>query len=390
MKKLRIGIIGLGGRVRGDLIKTYAHHPQVEFTAICDKADGLCELTLEEDKDYLPKDVKVYRDYEVMRKEAPYDALLVACDPDVQVDIACDAMERGIHVMTEVPAAYTIEQCQKLVDTVEKTGAKYQLNEQTRYWDFFEKWRQMQQNGEFGKIIYAEGEYLHFEPEWDLFVNIHTGRTVRTNDPSYHQNPDYVPSWRYRFFGHPILYLPHTLSPLLSVTGGRIDYVSCMSTKNESYSFPGFAMRDIETAVMHNTNDVVFNVRASFTSPHGGRWGTGNHWYQIKGSRASVEWQRSTLDTPKLWTPENDWQSMEKEWVVAREDTDDEIKNSGHGGSDWWPITHFIDAVFHDKTPPMDVYKAVETAAPAILAAESADKGGIRLEVPDFRKKSNK
>ena len=33
----------------------------------------------------------------------------------------------------------------------------------------------------------------------------------------------------------------------------------------------------------------------------------------------------------------------------------------------------------------MDVYRAVETAAPAILAAESAEKGGIMLEVPDFR-----
>jgi hypothetical protein len=34
----------------------------------------------------------------------------------------------------------------------------------------------------------------------------------------------------------------------------------------------------------------------------------------------------------------------------------------------------------------MDVYRAVETAAPAILAAKSAREGGILIEVPDFRK----
>ena len=46
---------------------------------------------------------------------------------------------------------------------------------------------------------------------------------------------------------------------------------------------------------------------------------------------------------------------------------------------------YFVEAIRQDKTPPMDVYRAVETAAPAILAVESAKKGGVMLEVPDFR-----
>jgi hypothetical protein len=46
---------------------------------------------------------------------------------------------------------------------------------------------------------------------------------------------------------------------------------------------------------------------------------------------------------------------------------------------------YFMDAILNDKTPPMDIYLALETAAPAILAAESARKGGILIEVPDFR-----
>ena len=50
-------------------------------------------------------------------------------------------------------------------------------------------------------------------------------------------------------------------------------------------------------------------------------------------------------------------------------------------------FVNFADAILNDLTPPMDVYRAVETAAPAILAAESARQGGILLQVPDFRKK---
>jgi hypothetical protein len=32
-----------------------------------------------------------------------------------------------------------------------------------------------------------------------------------------------------------------------------------------------------------------------------------------------------------------------------------------------------------------DVYRAMDTAAPAILAAESIDRGSVPLRVPDFR-----
>jgi gentisate 1,2-dioxygenase len=49
------------------------------------------------------------------------------------------------------------------------------------------------------------------------------------------------------------------------------------------------------------------------------------------------------------------------------------------------PLDARVDAILNDKTPPMDVYRAVESAAPAILAAKSAEMGGVRLDVPDFR-----
>ena len=53
------------------------------------------------------------------------------------------------------------DRCWKLVNAVKSTGVKYQLAEQTRYWNFIQEWRKMAAAGEFGKIYYAEGEYLH-------------------------------------------------------------------------------------------------------------------------------------------------------------------------------------------------------------------------------------
>lgn len=47
--------------------------------------------------------------------------------------------------------------------------------------------------------------------------------------------------------------------------------------------------------------------------------------------------------------------------------------------------TGFRDAVLGGKPLAFDVYGAIDTATPAIFAAESIDRGSIPLQVPDFR-----
>ena len=382
MKKIKIAFLGVGPRGHG-LINTYKNHEKIEFTAVCDSQDGLAEQVAA--SCFPDGSVKAYKSYETMLKESKIDLLMIAIDPDIQVDYAVDAMNCGIHVMTEVPAAYSIKQCADLVNAVEKTGAKYQLNEQTRYWHFIKEFREMAKLNEFGKIIYAEGHYQHYLPAYDDFIDIKTGRHTGSVDSCLFIDPDLRQSWRGRNFRNPIFYLPHTLSPLLSVTGGRITKVACFGTRPLSYVAEGFNYRDMQHAIMYNSDDILFSVRASFTMPHGDNNLTGCHWYQVKGTKASVETPRSVLDSGKKWTAETGWNDMPQQ----TEDSEAEahIKNSGHGGADFYPLDAMINAILNDETPPMDVYKAVETAAPAIIAAQSCEKGGVMLEVPDFRKK---
>ena len=387
-KKVRLGLVGTSARCHS-LMESYHHHPQLDIVACCDTAAGKAENFVGIFKAITGRDdLRAYGSYEDMIQNEALDAVLITCDPDVQVDVAVDAMNRGIHVMTEVPAAFSIAQCEKLVDAVEKTGCKYQLAEQTRYWKFIQDWRAMAERGEFGHIIFADGEYLHYEPAWDNFVDRKTGHRVVSSDTTYYANPDYRLSWRGWLWRNPIFYLPHTLSPLLSVTGGRITKVACFGTRPLSYGTEGMCTRDIQNAIMYNDADTVFSVRTGYSSPYGQKAQTGAHWYQIKGTERSVEWARSTIDTPKMYTPvkgthDGEWKAMD--WTCADPDAPDYIKEAPHGGTDYYPIYYFVDAILNDKTPPMDVYKAVETAAPAILAAQSCEQGGVMLEVPDFR-----
>ena len=98
----------------------------------------------------------------------------------------------------------------------------------------------------------------------------------------------------------------------------------------------------------------------------------------------SVESSRTTLDPMKMYRADkNEWKFMD--WGTVDLDAPEYIRNATHGGADYYPILYFIEAILNDTTPPMDVYKAVETAAPAILAVKSCEMGGALLEVPDFR-----
>ena len=388
MKKVKLGVLGCGVRIDG-LISCYALNPAVEFTAFCDYADGLAEKVAKKYQDITGIKAAVYTDYEKMMQDKNFDGLLITVDPDYQVDYACDAMERGVHVMTEVPCCTKIEDCYKLVETVEKTKMKYQLAEQTRYWYFIQEWKKLADAGELGKLLMVEGQYLHYEKKWDYFMHKKTKLHDTVEDGALANDPDREIAWRYRLFKHPIFYLPHTLSPLLSITGGRIEKVACFGTKEQSYCAQGIAVRDIESAIMYNSNDVIFNVRAGFTSPHSTQEGTHAHWYNVKGTKGSVEWARASKENPKIWTLADGWKER-PDWTLEvpyGKDTEEFIKHGAHGGADGYPLKHFVEAIVNDTTPLMDVYKAVETAAPAILAAKSSELGGVMLEVPDFRKR---
>ncbi len=390
MEKVRMAIIGSGSRWTG-LDQFFVKCPNLEIVAICDFAEGAADDAAARIQKMTGNTPAVYHSYEELAKNAVYDASFIMIDPDIQVQFAVAEMDRGIHVMTEVPAAFTIDQCWDLVKAVKRNGVKYQLGEQTRYWSFIKEWRKMAERGDFGKIYYAEGEYLHYAEHWDLFRYKDTKKHFWYKDNSCENDPNVERAWRYRFFQHPILYLPHELSPLLSITGGRIDKVSCLSTRPADSYHQYENIRDMECALMHNSNGSIFSLRAGFTSPHGHKKDTYCHWYQIKGTECSVEWARSNLehDEPKLYTLKDGW-VKQPGWVCEDPNADaadifEELKDQGHGGVDYLPIYYFVKSILNDTTPPMDVFKAVEAAAPAILAAESAEKGGITLDVPDFR-----
>jgi predicted dehydrogenase len=260
------------------------------------------------------------------------------------------------------------------------------LNEGVRYRPFIEQWKALREDGTLGKIVYAEGQYFHGMTDVRFYVDPVTGAQLSLEEARRHPNPKKSRVWN---TPHPILYLPHELSPLLRVLDDRVTAVSCMGTNpRQSYAREFLDRPDLETALMHTAGDTILRLSCCFTIMQPRKPITSRHWYSVMGSKGSVETQRTHHDQMKLLLAGDDGHNELAEeawWDYDPAKTPAEALASGHEGADYWPIRYFLDAVLQDTTPELDIYKAAETAAPAIIAARSAELDGVRLEVPDFR-----
>ncbi|MHB0939914.1 MAG: Gfo/Idh/MocA family protein [Armatimonadota bacterium] len=377
MDEIRIGIVGLGHRARGAWIPQMLDIPGFRFTAVCDWIEPLQEQALS----LIPyrQDVRAFTRYEDLLAWDGIDAVALCVRRMDQGALAAQALEAGKHVHAEVPAAHSIDDCWRIVLATERTGKLYHLGEQVRYSGFIEAWKGLVASGRIGRIVYAEGQYIGYYGTYAFFQDYATGKQYPIEELADH--PNAKPTVLHTM--PPIHYLPHELSPLLKVLDDRVVQVVGMSTEAPSWNHPEIGQPDLQVALMKTEKGSILRLACGFTCPvpHGQ-----HHWYHLHGTRGRVEMARSGDEKPKLWIADEQMhEPAQIDWRWERTDGTPEALASGHGGTDYYAHASFRDALLHGKAPELDVYRAMDTAAPAILAADSIDGGSIPLLVPDFR-----
>ena len=377
MDEIRIGLAGLGRRGLG-----WLHMLQridgFRVAAICDPVVPLHEAALDLLDEH--SQVNTYASYEDMLGDPRVDAVALCVRCEEQGALAAMALEAGKHVNAEVPAAHTVEDCWRIVVAAERTGLVYQLAEQTRHWGFVDAWRDMVSEGRLGRVVYCEGQYFGYYGAKQFYWDPETGRHFGLDELSDH--PEARPNWRAKF--PPIHYLPHELSPMLKVLGDRVIEVTAMSTGSPSYSHSEVPKPDMQVALMKTERDAILRMATGFTQPVS--HDRGHHWYQVIGTRGSVEWKRSGRGCGLMWTAGTQMHDMaEMNWRLERTDAPSEAKGFGHNEADYYVHVAFRDAVLGLRPLGFDVYQAIDTALPAILAAESIDSGSMLIPVPDPR-----
>ena len=163
IENVRIGFVGLGVRAKR-AVHRMMHIDGCEVVALCDfveeninDANGI----IAKSGHAAPVTFTGEDGWKKLCELPNVDLVYICTDWASHADIAVYAMQNGKHVATEVPAATTIADCWRLVDTAEAMQRHCIMLENCCYDEFELCTINMAQQGVLGEIIHAEGSYLH-------------------------------------------------------------------------------------------------------------------------------------------------------------------------------------------------------------------------------------
>lgn len=363
MKTWNVGIVGLR-RGRG-FVSLFAAHPRVKVTALCDlDTHALSDLGSAFE---LP-DSALFTDYGQFLN-APMDVVIIATPIRFHAEQTIGALESGRHVLCEQTAAYTVEDCARIVETVRRTGLTYMMAENYCYFHYIRQWHKMIRAGKLGEIFYAEAEYVH-EIE-DLLIDRQTGQ--------YH--------WRHE--RPPIWYCAHCLGPILMLMDDRI--VQACGSHTGMHKWPDqkdhLGFLDMEVGLFRTQRGKLIKILRSQVAPRYPHL----VYYSLYGTRGYVENGRTDADHGYLWiegeTPDNEHGHRQAQAIacpIVDPDAPEEARHGGHGTSEYYLIRDFLDAIETGTRPPIDVMRSMDFTVPGIIAHESAVADGNWRDVPLF------
>src|SRR5687768_8711241 len=372
MDKLRVGILGAGRgltHVRNFLALENAH-----VIGVADRLPGRRERVEERinQAGAAGESTQMVEEFDDLLELKP-DAVMVASNGRLQVQHAIQALEAGCHVLSEVPGAFTEEECVRLRAAVERTGKTYMLGENTCYWDFFRYFRKWVAEDRFGPISIAEGEYLHYLPRT---LRLPDGSSITPSEAKAQGRADALPTWRAD--QPPIQYLTHDLGPLLEVMDDRVVSVTCRSGPWRNEETPLRA--DGQIALFQTAKGALIKIMVTLNTAR-----PEEHRYRIFGTAGGAEWfsyEKCARRFSRGDETRSGWEVVPIGFAAVGDD-----RTAGHGGADLKLARHFTQAILDGRPAPIDVYRMIEYTLPGILANRSAELGGIPISVPDMRRK---
>ena len=356
--------VGLAGKRAGAFVAGLRSLPGVEVAALCELDPAVLAATADRHEI-----AGRFRSYEEMLA-SPIDAVAVGTPMPLHVPQALAALAAGRHVLSEVTAAVTLDQCRQLVAAVRRSGRVFMLAENYCYTKPAMLVAEMARRGLFGELYYAEGAYLHdcHDIQYDA-----AGR----------------PTWRveWQVGRRGCTYGTHSLGPLLTWLDDRVASVSCRGSG--VHTEPRHVQDDVTVMLCQLARGGLADVRLDMQShrPH-----NMSH-YVLQGTRGAYVSGRHPGEGGLVWiegrSPGREWQPLAayeaellpEEW--RRHGA--AATGAGHGGGDFFVARAFARSVLEGTAPPIDVDRAMDFSLPGLISEQSIAAGGAPLPVPDSR-----
>ena len=311
------------------------------------------------------------------------------------------ALRAGKHVYSAVPMAVSEEEIAAIIQAVRDTGLVYMMGETSYYNPATVYARKQLAGGKFGRIFYAEGDYVH-----DMDLGFYEAYQYSGGE-----------RWKETASYPPMLYPTHAVGGVLGAVPAHAVSVSCVGVKDDRDD----GVFDKDVSMFGND---FSNATALFELNDGGvmrtnemrRVGYPSHIresrFRFFGTEASFEqlakvsvWQDKQnvhdvseqmesrpsipLDDPSLAHVAPDLRDAFVSGLAPVHDPGrlpEEFRGApnGHEGSHHFLVDDFVTAVNNGSLPPVNAWLAARFTLPGIVAHQSALRNGERLPIHDF------
>ncbi len=383
---VRVGFVGVGLQGGGH-VRNFLRIEGVEVVALCDidvprmeevaswvEADGRPRPTLYGEGE---------TDFVRMCETEDLDLVFTATPWRWHVPVCVAAMENGKHAATEIPAAYTIEDCWRLVEVAEAQQKHCVMMENCNYDRPELMVFNIVKQGLLGELFHAECGYLH-----DLraikFSEANEGLWRRAHSRERNGN----------------LYPTHGLGPIANCMdinrGDRFDYLVSMSSPSRGLqeyardNFPEGDPRRDEEFVLGDVNATLIKTARGRTiyvvhdtnlpRPY-------SRIHMLQGTRGLFQGYPNRLHIAGR-SPDHRWENYAD--VLAEfdhplwRDLEEMSAGAGHGGMDFLEDYRLVKCLREGLPTDMNVYDAAALSAVGPLTEWSVANGSRPVAVPDF------
>lgn len=393
IKKVKVGIIGLGnrGNVLLEMFKWLVENDNAEIVALCDLEETKVKKAQEKLGQWQKQKPRTYfkstNDWKNLAKQDDIDLILITTPWEHHTPMAVYGMNAGKHVASEVPIAYTLSDCWKLIETAEQTQKHCIMIENCCYNEEELFVLNMIENGVFGDLTHTEGAYLH-----DLRAHM-----ISSN---YYQD-----QWRIK---HHVerdgnFYTTHGLGPIsfyLNIgRGDTYSHLTSMSSRERNLSrtakkknspYTEFKCGDMNSTMIKTEHGKTILLQFDV---HTGR--PYSRINKVVGTKAVHDGYPSRLyiDKEELafwghkWLPEGEYNAYKEKYthpLINKLKGISKDFKQGHGGMDFVMIYRLISCLNLGLPLDINVYDSVMWSAVTPLSELSVASKSLSLPFPDF------
>ena len=390
-----LGVVG-AGQFAGQFATLFRHHPGVSAVYATDLLPARAEDLVAE-----TELAGTFASFDEMIASPDIDAVAIFTQRWTHGPLVVRALRAGKHVYSAVPMAISETEIRDIIQAVRETGLVYMMGETSFYNPATVYARQRVADGGFGRLFYAEGDYVH-----DMDLGFYEAYRYSGGD-----------DWRATASFPPMLYPTHSIGGVLGAWNTHAIAVSCIGVVDDR----GDGVFDRQISQFGND---FSNASALFELAAGGamrinefrRVGYPSHLRESRFRFFGTEGSFEELATVALWQTKEGVQdvsalvdsaaslshddpslahvdpALREAFVSGYAPVHDpsripvEVRSlpNGHEGSHHFLVDDFVTAVATGSLPPVNAWVAARFTLPGIVAHESAFRGGERLEIPDL------